>query len=69
MGLEGVVVQADHREDAGTFSDKIPDVLVGGVVKAALRQDNRHTSAGFQEVQVALDKENIPSNFALCLPV
>ena len=34
--------------------------MVGSIIEAALGQDNGHTAAGFEEVQVALDEQDVP---------
>lgn len=63
--FEGVAVQSYDGEDAGAIGDEFSDVFVGGVVKAALRQDDGHASAGFEEVQIAFDEEDVASDFVL----
>ena len=59
MRFEYISVQTDNSENAAAFCDIFTDSLITAVVKSSLRKNDSHTSAGFQEVQVTLDKENI----------
>lgn len=59
MRLEGVSVQADNREDAAAFANVITERLVGSVVEPALRQHDGHAPAGFQEIKVALNEQQV----------
>ena len=54
--LEGVHIQPHYRYEAALSGDELPDVRIGGVVEATLRQDNRHSPTGLQELQVPLDE-------------
>ena len=65
MGFEHITMQAYNGKDAATLSNKFTDVLIAGVVKTTLRQDDSHTTAGFEKVQVALDKQHITANLVL----
>ena len=62
--FEHISMQAYNGKDAAALSNKFTDVLIAGVVKAALRQDDSHTTAGFKEVQVTLDKQYITANLS-----
>ena len=62
MRLEYIAVQTNNGKDAAALRNKLTDVLIAGVVKTTLRQDDSHTTAGFEEVQVALDKQHITAN-------
>lgn len=65
MQFEYISVQTDNSENAAAFCDIFTDSLITAVVKSSLRKNDSHTSAGFQEVQVTLDKENISANLIL----
>jgi hypothetical protein len=57
--LEGIAVQPDHRQDAGTLGDPLPDSLVPRVVEAPLGQDDRRPAPRLQELKVPLDKQDV----------
>ena len=65
MRFEHIAMQANDGKDAAALRNKFTDVLIAGVVKTPLRQDDSHTTAGFEEVQVALDKQHITANLVL----
>src|SRR5947209_1689408 len=45
--LESVPFESDNGEDAATLRDELAHALVARIVKASLRQDDRHAPAGF----------------------
>lgn len=65
MWFENIAVQTDNGENAAALRNILTDGLIAAVVETSMRQDDCHTSTGFQEVQVALDKENISSYLIL----
>ena len=65
MGFEHIAMQAYNGKDTATLSNKFTNVLIAGVVEAALRQNDSHTTARFKEVQVTLDKQHITANLIL----
>ena len=67
--LERVAVQADDGEDAALVRDVAANLLVGGVVEAALRKDNCHASARAKEVDVSFDEKDIAADALLRLAV
>ena len=69
VGFKGISIQTDYCQNARTLRYKLTDILVGCVIESALWEDNRHASTGFEEIQVALNKQNIASDFTLCLAV
>ena len=65
VGLEDISMQADDGEDAAVFGDVFAELFVRGIVEAALRQDHGHASAGFEEVEIALDEEQVAADLGL----
>ena len=61
--LEDVFMEADNREYPALPRDEVPYVFVAGIVEASLRQYDCHSSAGLEELEVALDEENITPDF------
>ena len=51
------------------LGDKFTDMFIRGIIESVLWQHNCHTSAGFEEAQISFDKQNIPSDFVLCLAI
>src|SRR5437870_3320932 len=69
MRLESVGVQPNDSEDTGFFQEKVADIEIAGVVQSSLRQYDGHSSAGPQEVKVALDKQDVTPDFGHSTPV
>lgn len=67
MGLEHVAMKSDHSQNTAFLGNEITDILIAAVVESSLWKDNSHTTAGFQHVQVALDKEDIAPDLRLLL--
>lgn len=65
MRFEHISVQPDNGKNAATLRNIFTDSLIAAIVKTSLRENDCHASAGFQEVQVSLNKENIPANLVL----
>ena len=59
VGLKGVLIEADDCEDAAALGDELPNPLVAAVVETTLREDDGHASAGAEEVEIALDEEQV----------
>lgn len=62
VGFEGVPVKAHDGENAAFVRDETADFSVGRVVEAPLGEDNRHAAAGAEEVDVALDEEDVAAD-------
>ena len=67
--LEGVAVEAHDGEDPAALCDVFADLAVGRVVEAALGKDDGHASACAEEVDVALDEEDVAADALLGLSV
>ena len=65
MRLENISMQADDSENAAALCNIFPERPIGAVIESALRQNDGHASARLQEVQVALDKENVSADLIL----
>ena len=65
MRLENIYMQADDSENAAALCNIFPERPIGAVIESALRQNDSHASARLQEVQVALNKEDIPADLVL----
>lgn len=65
--LEHIAMQTDHGENAAMLSQVFAQRLVGGVVETPLRQHHGHSPTGFEELKVALDKQNVPPDVGLVL--
>ena len=65
VGFEDIAVEADDGEDAAVLGDVFAEVLVGGVIEAALGEDDGHATAGLEEIEVALDEEEVAAEFGL----
>ena len=68
VGLEGILMKADDCKDAAALGDELPDALVARVIESSLWEDNSHTSAGPEEVEIPLDEEEVAANGVLKLP-
>ena len=67
--LEGVGVKAHDGKNATLVCDEFADFLICLVVEPSLRKDNRHASAGPEEVDVALDEKDVAADALLGMAV
>ena len=65
--LEGVAVETHDGENPAALGDVFADLAVGRVVETALGKDDGHAPAGAEEVDVALDEEDVAADALLGL--
>ena len=65
MRFKDIAVQTDNCKYAATFSNIVTDILIACIIETTLREDNGHSTAGFQKVEIAFNEQNISANFFL----